>query len=784
MKEQEVKVDIIIPVYNAFEYTKKCVETVIKNTDLRKHTLVLVNDKSPDTKILPMLKKFVAENPDLKICLIDNETNCGFVKSVNIGMSHSENDVVLLNSDTEVTKNWLEKMIKTAYLRDNIATVTPLSNNATLASVPNFLAENDIPSYVDFEQYAQDIESCSLELFPEIPTAHGFCMYIKREALARVGLFDDVTFGKGYGEENDFSYRAMQNGYTHVLCDNTLIRHKGTQSFTAAKQELSNKNLQIIMDKYPQNFELTNNFCLQNPIEVIQNNVKYYINNKYRKNILFVVHEFKSRDSKLLGGTVLHIYDLIDNLRKNMNIHVLYPENGTYKISSFFEDSTAELVFGKINSYENIQMYNCEYKKMLEQIFDFIKIDFVHVHHMMHHYFDLFDVVNSRDISYALSLHDLYMICPLLTYAESVENFNTSDEFNFEGCLKELEQAKGNFVEDWKNKAYEILKNAKKIIAPSNSPKEIFEEYYGDLAIDVIEHGVEKTEENYEAKDFKKRKNIAFIGGINKTKGLDFFKELVKEVNKKESNYTLHLFGTTSEDSFNQSDGNYVFHGKYNREDIIRLLKENNIHLVCLFSIWPETYSYTLTESLMAEIPVLVLDYGALSERTKKDNLGWVLDKKVKVQEIIEKIHQIFEDEKEYENVKNHVKNYLKKLKTVDKMAKQYEKIYDEFIHKKVESYQKLSKQMIENILNYSKQIGDMTKRIKDCNFILQNEAIKEAQHNERIAAYHHTVTEYKKEIDRLNEEIGKYQAKEETYNQLLSSKRLKMLKKIKFIKF
>ena len=135
-------------------------------------------------------------------------------------------------------------MIKTAYLRENIATVTPLSNNATLASVPNFLEENDIPEFVDFEQYAQDIEDCSLELFPEIPTAHGFCMYIKREALERVGLFDDVTFGKGYGEENDFSYRAMQHGYTHVLCDNTLIRHKGTQSFTAAKQELSNKNLQ------------------------------------------------------------------------------------------------------------------------------------------------------------------------------------------------------------------------------------------------------------------------------------------------------------------------------------------------------------------------------------------------------------------------------------------------------------------------------------------------------------------------------------------------------------
>ena len=49
-----------------------------------------------------------------------------------------------------------------------------------------------------------------MNLFPDIPTAHGFCMYIKREAIDDLGLFDEETFGKGYGEENDFSYRCLQ----------------------------------------------------------------------------------------------------------------------------------------------------------------------------------------------------------------------------------------------------------------------------------------------------------------------------------------------------------------------------------------------------------------------------------------------------------------------------------------------------------------------------------------------------------------------------------------------
>ena len=104
--------DIIIPIYNAFDFTKKCIETVIEHTDLTKHTLLLINDKSTDQRILPLLNLFTTEYPSLNITIINNESNKGFVRTVNIGMQHSSRDVVLLNSDTEVTKNWLPKIQK------------------------------------------------------------------------------------------------------------------------------------------------------------------------------------------------------------------------------------------------------------------------------------------------------------------------------------------------------------------------------------------------------------------------------------------------------------------------------------------------------------------------------------------------------------------------------------------------------------------------------------------------------------------------------------------------
>ena len=62
-------------------------------------------------------------------------------------------------------------------------------------------------------------------------------MFIKRAVLDEVGLFDAKTFGRGYGEENDFCNRAEQLGYIHVMCDDTFVYHKGTGSFQSKERQ-------------------------------------------------------------------------------------------------------------------------------------------------------------------------------------------------------------------------------------------------------------------------------------------------------------------------------------------------------------------------------------------------------------------------------------------------------------------------------------------------------------------------------------------------------------------
>ena len=238
-------------------------ELLYQHTNLTENRLILINDNSSDDRIRPYLEEQKKDN----VIVIHNESNKGFSNNINLGMSQSqERDVILLNSDTIVTKNWVEKMVACAYSDSSIGTVTPLSNNATLCSVPNFCEENTLPEGMSVDQMANIVEECSLRKYPRITVANGFCMYIKREVINTIGNFDAETFGRGYGEENDFCNRAGQSGYIHVMCDDTYIYHSGTKSFTSKEKKAYIKEHEIILyERYPRQMRENALHCKKNP---------------------------------------------------------------------------------------------------------------------------------------------------------------------------------------------------------------------------------------------------------------------------------------------------------------------------------------------------------------------------------------------------------------------------------------------------------------------------------------------------------------------------------------
>ncbi len=259
-------VDIIVPVYNAPQEVEDCVNSVLRNTEAN-FKLIIIDDASPDPRIGTYLARLEQMN-DQRIQVIRNQRNLGFIGTVNIGMAISNRDVVLLNSDTLVTPGWLQKLKNCMASDSRIGTITPFSNNAEICSFPLFCKNNPVPENPDL--VAQAIAATTQPMYPEIPTAVGFCMYITQTLLDKIGLFNEQAFGRGYGEENDFCRRAVNAQYRNVLCDDAYVVHVGSCSFGDEKQAHCQRNMHVLLDLHPDYMDVVSAFIAKDPIKPIR----------------------------------------------------------------------------------------------------------------------------------------------------------------------------------------------------------------------------------------------------------------------------------------------------------------------------------------------------------------------------------------------------------------------------------------------------------------------------------------------------------------------------------
>ncbi len=238
---------IVVPVFDAYEHLAICLDAITRTTPVDTRVIV-INDASTDSRVHALLHHWVQE-VDASRSLITHERNRGFVASVNHGMRRADSDVVLLNSDTQVTIGWLESLANCLAADSTVATATPWSNNGEIVSIPEFCQANPPPS--DPDAVAAAIACCGDPVYPDMPTAVGFCMAIPVAALRQLGPFDEATFGSGYGEENDFCQRAEKAGWRNVLCDDAYVVHHGGASFGPLDMKPDENSMQRLLAKHP-----------------------------------------------------------------------------------------------------------------------------------------------------------------------------------------------------------------------------------------------------------------------------------------------------------------------------------------------------------------------------------------------------------------------------------------------------------------------------------------------------------------------------------------------------
>lgn len=254
---------VIVPVFNAFEKLEACLESISRTVSTDSQ-VILIDDASTDTRVRPLLQSWVSEAKSVRRLLV-HDVNKGFVATANHGMKMAETDVVLLNSDTEVTSGWIQKLKNCLESDASIATATPWSNNGEIVSMPQFCVSNPVPP--EPEVVASIIGSCGQASYPELPTAVGFCMAISLRAIRRVGLFAEEAFGRGYGEENDFCQRAEQLGMRNVLCDDAYVVHHGGASFGPLGLKPDENSMKRLLARHPEYLSKVSKFIKIDPLQ-------------------------------------------------------------------------------------------------------------------------------------------------------------------------------------------------------------------------------------------------------------------------------------------------------------------------------------------------------------------------------------------------------------------------------------------------------------------------------------------------------------------------------------
>ncbi len=635
-------VDVVVPIYEAFDDTVACLESIArKTTDAFR--LVLINDGSRDPRVPALLAGLRGAAAGLVV--IDRPDNRGFVRTVNEGFALASGDVVILNTDTVVTPGWLERLRAVAASRPDVATVTPLTNNGTICSVPVALEDNPLPAGYDADRFAALIADLSLELFPEAPTGVGFCMLITRRALQAVGGFDAEAFGDGYGEENDFCQRAIRAGLVNLIADHAFVYHKGRASFGARANDLLARHLETMAGRHPGYHADVARFCATHPLRPFHDYLSRALaagrgeDATIRARVLHLLHRG--------GGTEKHARELAAVEDPGVVSHVLVSDGRTLDVDELYAGRPLRALRfplpTPIGPYG--PRHDAGYRDALASICRALRIDLIHVHHLMHHTLDVAGV----GLPYVMTLHDYYTLCPRYTLLDPDGHPCTACTDaragrSPEACMKALGEPP-SYLAEHQEAMGAFLRGAARLFVPNVRAREIVAARFPDVAatIAVIEHGHRPAAPAGGAEPVARRPpalaadgrlelRVAIMGALDVHKGAAVFRELLRANHSDET--TFHFYGTSPDPALTPSerdragrlDGSrFVYHGPYEAPDIVRRLRADGIHVGLQLAVWPETFSYTLSEFAEAGIPVIAGDLGAQGERVRRCRLGWTV---------------------------------------------------------------------------------------------------------------------------------------------------------------
>lgn len=220
------KVAVVILNWNGKKFLQQFLPGVIANT--KDDAVVIVADNASSDDSVEYMKE---QHPDVPIVI--NRINGGFARGYNDALAKVDAEYyVLLNSDIEVTPNWIEPVIELMENDRSIAACQP--KLMSFYRREYFEYAGAAGGYLDKYGYP----FCRGRLFQtlekdggqyddvkEIFWATGACMFVRADVYKKLGGLDERFFA--HMEEIDFCWRAKNQGYRIMYCPNSTVYHVG-----------------------------------------------------------------------------------------------------------------------------------------------------------------------------------------------------------------------------------------------------------------------------------------------------------------------------------------------------------------------------------------------------------------------------------------------------------------------------------------------------------------------------------------------------------------------------
>ena len=203
-KYKEPLVSIVIPAYNQFDYTYKCLKSILNNSGKVSYEVIIADDNSNDFTMQ-------MEERIHNIIKVRNRENLRFLLNCNNAAKYAKGKYVLfLNNDTQVQENWLEPLVD--LMEKDVSAGLVVSK---LVYADGWLQEAGGIMWKDASAWnygnRKKPEDAEYNYVKEVDYISGACIMIRKELWEKIGGFDE-RFAPAYYEDADLAFEVRKHG--------------------------------------------------------------------------------------------------------------------------------------------------------------------------------------------------------------------------------------------------------------------------------------------------------------------------------------------------------------------------------------------------------------------------------------------------------------------------------------------------------------------------------------------------------------------------------------------